>query len=287
MKSSKPHVRCAVYQNWVCHTERLGLKYLAWADDDSAFALISGFLSVGDHALYGTLVSSPSMTRELGIKPEEVNWKQRQAFNAISTYKLMQVRLILETGTHVWFSDVDIAFVKDPWPLLRHHHACDYVFQTDSFGVEFHESQANSGFHVLRSNARVLDVLHRALATAATHSSNSDQWALWDALLRTDHVTVPPLRGEEPAVAAACADAQGVLRLCPLPSRTFAVGQHAELVHLPDVVILHANWVVGRKLKFEKLSNWGVWALGPEYDSPKAENCTPADSLAHFMVPAK
>jgi hypothetical protein len=199
----------------------------------------------------------------------------------------MQVRLILETGTHVWFSDVDIVFVKDPWPLLRHHHACDYIFQTDSFGIEFHESQANSGFHVLRSNARMLGVLRRALAAAETHPSNSDQWALWDALLRTDHVTVPPLSGAEPAVATDCAEAQNLLRLCPLPSRTFAVGQHSDLVNLSEVVILHANWVIGRKFKFEKLSNWGVWALGPEYDLTKAENCAPGESLAHFMAPFK
>lgn len=266
--------------------ERLGLKYLAWADDESVLDLISQFLSTGDHAVYGTLVSSLAMSNDLGINSNEVHWKQRQAFNVISTYKLMQVRLILETGVNVWFSDVDVVFVKDPWPFLRHHHACDYTFQVDAFGVEFHESQANSGFHILRSNSRILDVLHRALTTAEKYSAFSDQWALWDALFRTDHVTVPPLSVTEPNVTTGCADKQNLLRLCPLPTRTFAVGQHAELVNLSEVVILHANWVSGRKLKYEKLLHWGVWALGTEYgNSSSVENCAPSHSLAHFMQP--
>jgi hypothetical protein len=275
---------CAVFQNWVCHVERLGLKYLAWADDEKASDLISSFLSTSDHASYGTHMSSSSMSQDLGIQSYEVRWKQRQAFNAISTYKLMQVRLILEMGVNVWFSDVDIVFVKDPWPLLRHHNACDYTFQSNNFGREFHESEANSGFHILRSNSRIHDVLNRALKTAEVHSTFSDQWALWDALLRTDHVTVPPLSNTEPTVSSACADAQNILRLCPLPTRTFAVGQHPESVNLTEVAVLHANWVVGRQLKYEMLSKWGVWALSPDFDNPDSvENCAPTESLAHFV----
>jgi hypothetical protein len=53
-------------------------------------------------------------------------------------------------------------------------------------------------------------------------------------------------------------------------------------VNLSEVVILHANWLVGRKFKYERLVKWGVWALSPDYDFSKAEHCNPAKSLSHF-----
>jgi hypothetical protein len=282
-KNSDRVVLCSspVFENWVCHAERLGLKYLVWADDDEAATRISAFLKTGDHGKHGTLFSSPAMTEKLGVTAGEANWRNRKAFNIISTYKLMVVRMILDTGANVWFSDADIAFVQDPWPRFRLQQSCDYIFQNADYGMEFAESEANTGFHLFRSNSRMVSLLHQGLNLAEKHPDQSDQWALWEALLRTDHVTVPP-NGDLAPVGKICAEFENYARICPLPYATFPVGRFPDKVDLGIVVILHANWVIGRQKKYEMLKKWGVWALNEDYSSDHFGQCTPESSLPSF-----
>jgi len=253
-----------------------------WADDAEATARLAEFLRTGDHGKHGTLFSSPTMTEALGVTAEEVTWRNRWAFNVISTYKLMSLMAVLATGVNVWMSDADIAFVQDPWPMFRHHQSCDYIFQNDHYGSEFAESESNSGFHLFRSGSRTISLLHRGLGLAEEHNDKSDQWALWEALLRTDHVTIPPV-GEAPFFSRDCAESRGLLRICPLPAKLFVVGQHAPDVDMNGVVILHANWVVGRQRKYAMLKKWGVWALNEDFSSGTFEQCTPGSSLSHFI----
>ena len=255
-----------------------------WADDAKAEAKIKAYLSPDGegHGAHGTLFSSPSMTAGLGVTSGEANWKQRQAFNIISTYKLMAVRQILDTGTNVWFSDSDLVFVRDPWPRLRHQQACDYSFQNGLYTEEFSESEANTGFHLFRSNARTIAALHDGMNLAEKHSDRSDQWAFWEGVLRKDHVTVPAVPREQPVLARECAELEGLLRLCPLPRLEFVVGQKYKETDTSLATILHANWVVGRKPKFDMLTSWGVWALGEDYTTTTFGHCIPEKSLGKF-----
>ena len=35
---------------------------------------------------------------------------------------------ILQLGVDAWFADPDVVALRDPWPTLRLHLPCDYVF---------------------------------------------------------------------------------------------------------------------------------------------------------------
>ena len=178
------------FANWACHVERLGLRYLAWPQDARAAGLVERFLEPDGHGRFGTLFFSEGVTGTLDVPTAEATFRQ-PAFNQMSVFKLVIVHVLLQSArVNVWFSDVDIVFVADPWPAFRHRQACDYEFQPNSRDYDG-AGEGNTGFHKFKSSAPTLDAL-KLLADASRRPDIDDQtifWSRWNAL--PNRVVVP------------------------------------------------------------------------------------------------
>ena len=104
------------------------------------------------HGRFGTLFFSEGVTGTLDVPTAEATFRQ-PAFNQMSVFKLVIVHVLLQSArVNVWFSDVDIVFVADPWPAFRHRQACDYEFQPNSRDYDG-AGEGNTGFHKFKSSA--------------------------------------------------------------------------------------------------------------------------------------
>lgn len=119
-----------LYLNWACRARTLGLKHLVWPQDrQTAVNLQERFGRDGgmDHDGGGTefdgnkapsmLFFSESMSRFLKLGPWSASFRSR-AFNRISVFKLLAVKFLLQRNVDVWFCDVDVVFLRDPWPYF-------------------------------------------------------------------------------------------------------------------------------------------------------------------------
>ena len=288
----------AFYESWACHAARLGLRHLAWPVDASGAAKAREGLSRdggGGGGGGGELFFSHALADQLRLGSDASGFRQRE-FNALSVAKLVIVRVLLvRTGLSVWFSDVDVAFARDPWPALRHDApACDYVFapnRADWDGARAATREGNTGFHVFRRGRGALELLRRALALAGDDPSKDDQFVVWAVLNRRGaNVTVvrageldtaapaapAALGGGERAAARDAAADDGRLRACALPIELFPTGNliapqrraRRELDRtflasgkMRGALAVHANFVAGRAQKVELLELCGLWAI--------------------------
>ena len=247
------------FANWACHVERLGLRYLAWPQDARAAGLVERFLEPDGHGRFGTLFFSEGVTGTLDVPTAEATFRQ-PAFNQMSVFKLVIVHVLLQSArVNVWFSDVDIVFVADPWPAFRHRQACDYEFQPNSRDYDG-AGEGNTGFHKFKSSAPTLDALKLVLADASRRPDIDDQtifWSRWNAL---------PNRVVVPLDASDVVEAERApsLRICPLPIRRFPSGDLLRSGNLSDAVIVHANFRKGETRKRKILTTLGLWMLTEE-----------------------
>ena len=287
------------YENWACHAARLGLLHLVWPVDASGAAKArEGLSRDGGGGGGGELFFSHALADQLRLGSDASGFRQRE-FNALSVAKLVIVRVLLvRTGLSVWFSDVDVAFARDPWPALRHDApSCDYVFapnRADWDGARAATREGNTGFHVFRRGRGALELLRRALALAGDDPSKDDQFVVWAVLNRRGaNVTVVRAgeldtaapaapaapaalgSGERAAARDAAAD-DGRLHACALPIELFPTGNliapqrraRRELDRtflasgkLRGALAVHANFVAGRAQKVELLELCGLWAV--------------------------
>jgi hypothetical protein len=278
------------FENWVCLAERVGLKYLVWPQEHSGVERVAQFLAENGHGQSGTLFYSPTVAEALQIGAESTLFRQGD-YNVIVDCKLMIVRMLLNEGLNVWFTDVDVAFIRDPWPFFRHRQACDYQFQPERKDYDPDGRAAtrtgNTGFHLFRSNNRTRELVRLALVKAEATPSKDDQVAFWMTIRLFKPVNVIPHALTDDEVVPT-ADDDDALRICPLPIERFPSGnlllparyaearQYLASGKLARAVIVHANFVSGREAKTELLESVGLWAIG---DNAK---CSSHSSLDQF-----
>ena len=277
----------AFYESWACHAARLGLRHLAWPVDASGAAKARESLARDGDGGGGELFFSRALADQLRLGSDASGFRQRE-FNALSVAKLVIVRVLLvRTGLSVWFSDVDVAFARDPWPALRHDApACDYVFapnRADWDGARAATREGNTGFHVFRRGRAARALLARALALAGDAPAKDDQFVVWAVLNRRGaNVTVvrageaAPPPGGGGGGGGGDDDDDGRLRACALPIELFPTGNliapqrraRRELDRtylasgkLRGALAVHANFVAGRAQKVELLELCGLWAV--------------------------
>ena len=124
------------FENWACHARRLGLKYLAWPDEPLAYDATSRNGACAGRDPGCTLYFSSALSASHPIDGVSANFRQPN-FNLLTKFKFISVLTTLRRGRNVWlpsrvvgmlafgdnvatpprrFSDVDIAFIRDPWP---------------------------------------------------------------------------------------------------------------------------------------------------------------------------
>ncbi len=203
------------FENWACHARRLGLKYLAWPDEPLAYDAASRNGACAGRDPGCTLYFSSALSASHPIDGVSANFRQPN-FNLLTKFKFISVLTTLRRGRNVWFpscvvgmlafrdnvatpprrfSDVDIAFIRDPWPAIKNcTDGADYVMQPNNphheqWRLRHHE--ANTGFHWFRSSTTVLTILDEAIEAMYTNSNIDDQTLFWDHL-HTRGVVVGP-----------------------------------------------------------------------------------------------
>ena len=187
--------------NWMCFANRHKLKFLFAPTDEAAARLLQpsagpSLPACARSALDGdavTIYRPTNYTGSFKLSARDSVFGTKDFF-AITKHKLQMVLCILELGTHVWFSDVDVVFIRDPWPAFRHEYECDYEHQMNKCDLSDplhytyppggatigrHFTDANTGFHKLLSNERTKGLVQKALALKGI----DDQGALWKIIL--------------------------------------------------------------------------------------------------------
>lgn len=284
------------FLNGACHVQRIKpapLKYVAWAQDRmgaASFAMYhanEGQRDSGAHFFY-----SADMSAALGMVSRAGHFRSH-GFNRLTLFKLVAIRIVLQSEYAVCLSDVDVVLLSDPFRHFRGPALCDYEYAPNSCGDGRAPQQealgeGNTGFHLLQPSDGVLRLLGDTLEDGANTPSIDDQTLLWARLI-TSHrnrtaiyveddrhgwsagkrVSTEALKTEALRRPRRMPPAQGgardPLRYCALPRRTHPVGAclgAAGHRHLDQsVVAVHANFASTPNKKVEMLVDAGLWAL--------------------------
>mmetsp|Transcript_6345 Transcript_6345/g.14979 ORF Transcript_6345/g.14979 Transcript_6345/m.14979 type:complete len:376 (+) Transcript_6345:77-1204(+) len=223
--------------------------------------------------------------------PNVTSWRET-AFNQISCNKLRMVLRILEDcDLDVVFSDPDNVFLKNPFAhdmgQLIQSGDYDYIYEINSAvsdtprtyvekgevnieGQRFEVAEGNTGFHYLsRKSSWLKKLIKITLEQCASPDNQLDDQVLFWNLLRQNL----PYRvcSESSKVGATTwvyhnvpkknPDSFGaILSICYLDPYFYKVGREAPLSqnHQRDMVVFHANYVMGKpnKIKSLKENTW-------------------------------
>ena len=103
-------------ENFACHARRLGLKFLAWAAEAEAAAAAARSFACAEADAHCVLYHAPALAEASKLTADHAEFRS-EGFNRISHFKLLIVMAILRRNVNVWFSDVDVGFIRDPRPL--------------------------------------------------------------------------------------------------------------------------------------------------------------------------
>ena len=113
-----------LYLNWACHTRRLGLRHLVWSQDWTTMSHLAqrpDLGSVGEEGVAGkhaSLFFSAHAARVLSRASWGATFRRRSWSRRRSGVKLLAIMNVLLLDRDVWFCDVDVVVLRDPWPLF-------------------------------------------------------------------------------------------------------------------------------------------------------------------------
>ncbi len=247
--------------NFLCRLAKISktFKYVVIAQDASFYRFLQ---SDGIPSISGSLIHPVSTEHAKNFRTAE--------FNAISIAKIIATRIVLELGYNVLFSDVDIAWKKNPMPFLSAD--VDLVIQSNSGENVFPLShEANTGFYFLRSNDRSIALLDETINRALKGPSRDDQTHFGNALrdwriskkavFIMEGMTAPWVyHGYRPFTFR-------ILHPYRFQSGKVARASYAQKVEPPhdgkeqDIIIVHANYMVGHNSKVRFLKSHDLWDL--------------------------
>ena len=235
--------------NWLCTSGNvLGLKAIVVAENPELYDLLH---AAGVPSIDGRVFNITASTGDYAFDSE--------GFNTISNMKLKAVQSILKLGLNVLFTDVDIAFKRDPFLYLRRD--VDFEFQTDSGHDEFLPgNQPCTGFYYMRANNKTIDLLERSFDVR--HNDQFNVAKTLGLMFDAGQATYVPHNSRAPQSGQ-------TLTFRQLPPLSFPSGkvlysknfeQRRAAADVP-LVTVHANWVVGKKAKRIKLHERGLWKV--------------------------
>lgn len=189
-------------------------------------------------------------------------------FNAISIAKIIAVRIVLELGYNVLFSDVDIAWKKNPISFLSAD--VDLLIQSNSEkNIFLLDDEPNTGFYFLRSNDRSMALLDDTIDRASkdpriddqTHFANAlRDWRLSKkAILIMEEKTPPWIYNSYRPFTFK------VLDLYQFQNGKVAHKWYSKKITSPDnikeqdIVLVHANFMFGHRSKKTFLKTHHLW----------------------------
>ncbi|KAH9318555.1 hypothetical protein KI387_020324 [Taxus chinensis] len=237
--------------SWVCRLRRLKISnFLIFAIDHQIyqFSVLQGLPVVMDaHAMNVSFNDC-----HFGTK----------CFQRVTKVKSRIVLQILRLGYHVIFSDVDVYWFKNPLPYLKSFGPGVLAAQSD----EYNETEPlnlprrlNSGFYFAHPDHATIVAFDKIVKHAAV-SDMSEQPSFYDTLC-----------GEGGVYRVGdylCIEPETNLTVHFLDRNKFPNGAFHDLWEKDNVddscktqgcIILHNNWISGRKRKLERQVSSGLW----------------------------
>ena len=192
----------------------------------------------------------------------------------------------LVLGYDVIFSDLDIAILRDPinymfLPGIDYMHSDNYGCNESFWSYNDTDSEGNTGFYSVRSTKEtILTWEYSYKACILISKFYEDQYVFWQVVRKNPEIT-PVSIGKCPSPASHLAvphekqisyKKEGVFTFCGLDNCMFSSGDLRsnetktrlyELTGLRKAHVVHANWLMGSKLKKEKLAESGLWLVNP------------------------
>ncbi len=142
---------------------------------------ITNYLFVCSHPMATEVLSSRGVSSvtlwndTLGMKTSDYETK---AFNRKTRYKTSAAMFALDMGYTVLVLDVDIVFLKNPFPYLKCGNGCDMIMQSEAGNY-----YRNTGFYMAFPTNNTLE-MHRLTLQSYTYSPNfNDQQSINGILL--------------------------------------------------------------------------------------------------------
>ena len=245
--------------NFLCRLAKISkdFKYIVVAQDPSFYNFLqsNNIPSVSGSLIHPVSTGNTAKFRTGG-------------FNQISIAKIIAARIVLELGYNVFFSDVDIGWKKNPLPYLSSD--VDLVIQSNSgTNLFLLEDEPNTGFYFLKSNDRSIALLDETIDQSRMNPSLDDQTHFGNVLRNWRRTKKAFLIMEGMAVPSVNNDYRPfTFRI--LRPYLFQTGQVTSFLQKieskgdrkdEDVVILHANFMVGHHKKIKFLKSHQLWNL--------------------------
>lgn len=218
-------------ENWALSLARLGLqKHVLIAALDDAAASLAARLPGTTLRWNAADLRAPSRT---ALRFREKGWKP------VVFSKVSLVRVLLEAGCPVLFSDADVVFLRDPRPWFPGEETADFAVQSDAPA-----DAAGNAPDTLCSGLYYAHPTRDAIRT-----------------LRFTAADLRASRGEQEFLRRQLA-VRRTARCLMLPRDLFPNGALWQQLPPNDPVAVHANWVVGVAEKIALLRRTGLWLPG-------------------------
>ncbi|KAK9277536.1 hypothetical protein L1049_007080 [Liquidambar formosana] len=242
--------------SWVCRLRRLQITNFvvcALDHDIYQFSVLQGL----------PVFKDPSPPQDISFNDCHFGTK---CFQRVTKVKSRMVLQILKLGYNVLLSDVDVYWFKNPLPFLYSFGPSVLAAQSDEFnktGPINIPRRLNSGFYFARSDGFTIAAMEKVVKHAAT-SNLSEQPSFYDALCGEG--------GSNRVGDNRCFEPETNLTVHFLDRNLFPNGAYLGLWEEKNVkaacvkrgcLILHNNWISGRRKKLERQVFSGLW----EYES--------------------
>lgn len=244
--------------NFLCSLRMFGVnKYLIFATDSVALAMLR---ERGYHAWDG------EATVGKGLDKSDSNFRT-SSWKQLTRAKMKVAKQVLQSGHHMFFSDVDVVALENFLPSLVSESQKSPQWLLDWDGKRTGKKEANTGFYFMRAEKGSIDLLTKATLQQKKMPAKDDQ-QLINAVMTSGQRNYMP----RPKFANGC-----YLR---------NVGKSTDLVK-KGVAAVHVNCAVNKLMKHKLMCNMGLWfcANVPEGGNPRPTfggRCKPGYGMERF-----
>ena len=249
--------------NWMCSYDTSNIK----------FVVVSLDKKLHDHIQKYTKITSIDGSRFNASAGSKTSNFMTGEFNTISHMTVKCIHGILSEGYNVFFTDVDVAWLRDPIPYFQRD--VDFEFQSENYNLEV--GKINTGFYYARSNARSIAFMEDVVQYTAMHPEQHNQQRI------SDKITTMEKRSEAVFVLSNSTSVdKEILTFRQLSPMLFATGcrffkedyfKRMSEAGLPPVV-MHFNCIGKADKKRERMKSYGMWRVAKsEVSCGGSDNC--------------
>lgn len=223
-----------------------------------------------DHEVYEFCILQGLPVFKDSLAPRNITFNDchfgTECFQRVTKVKSRIALQILNLGYNVLLSDVDVYWFRNPLPMLSSFGPSVLVAQSDEYvetGPINLPRRLNSGFYFAHSDTSTISAMAKVVKHAST-SNLSEQPSFYDTLCGEGGIYRVGVNR--------CLEPETNLTVHFLDRDLFPNGAYRGLWERKDVkeaclkngcLILHNNWINGRRKKLERQVSSGLW----DYDA--------------------